>query len=91
MSFISLKLILPPLAEVLVPGGAVVASVKPQFEVGKEKLSSDGVVKNEINRDVVLAGIRACIESEIPWSVNSEVKPPIQREKGNLGSSLHAK
>ena len=35
VSFISLKLILPPIAEVLAPGGLVVALIKPQFEVGK--------------------------------------------------------
>ena len=36
VSFISLKLILPPLHEILVPGGYALALVKPQFEAGKE-------------------------------------------------------
>ena len=35
MSFISLKLILPPLHEILVDQGEVIALIKPQFEAGK--------------------------------------------------------
>ena len=35
VSFISLKLILPPMAEVLLPGGEIVSLVKPQFEAGR--------------------------------------------------------
>ena len=34
VSFISLKLILPPIVDVLAPGGEIVALIKPQFEVG---------------------------------------------------------
>ena len=35
VSFISLKLILPPMAEVLFPGGEIVSLIKPQFEAGR--------------------------------------------------------
>ena len=35
VSFISLKLILPPIRDVLASGGEIVALIKPQFEVGK--------------------------------------------------------
>ena len=35
VSFISLRLILPPIVDVLKPGGKIVALIKPQFEVGK--------------------------------------------------------
>ena len=34
VSFISLKLILPPMAEVLLPGGEIISLIKPQFEAG---------------------------------------------------------
>lgn len=36
VSFISLRLILPPLHDILKKGGSVVALIKPQFEAGKE-------------------------------------------------------
>ena len=49
VSFISLKLILPPIAEVLASGGRIVALIKPQFEVGKG-MAPGGLVKDEALR-----------------------------------------
>ena len=46
VSFISLKLILPPIVAVLAPGGLIVALIKPQFEVGKGK-APGGLVRDE--------------------------------------------
>lgn len=45
VSFISLKLILPPLAALLGEGGQAVSLVKPQFEAGREKVGKKGVVR----------------------------------------------
>jgi len=46
VSFISLKLILPPIVDVLAPGGQIVALIKPQFEVGKGN-APGGLVRDE--------------------------------------------
>ena len=46
VSFISLKLILPPLCGLLRDGGHVACLVKPQFEAGKEKVGKKGVVRD---------------------------------------------
>ncbi len=46
VSFISLKLILPPVRALLKETGQVVALVKPQFEAGKEKVGKKGVVRD---------------------------------------------
>ena len=89
VSFISVKLVLPPLAEILAPNGEIVALVKPQFEVGKDKLPSDGVVKDPSLRDQVVARIRQFIEDETPWSVIGEMSSPIRGEKGNVEFFLH--
>jgi 23S rRNA (cytidine1920-2'-O)/16S rRNA (cytidine1409-2'-O)-methyltransferase len=89
VSFISLRLILPPLAGILAPSGDVVALVKPQFEVGKEKLPPDGVVKSEADRQAVLEDLRAFIESKTPWHVIAEMPSPVQGEKGNVEVFLH--
>lgn len=43
VSFISLNLILPALAKILVDGGQVVALVKPQFEAGREQIGKMGL------------------------------------------------
>lgn len=43
VSFISLKLILPVLKQLLVSGSDVVALVKPQFEAGREQVGKKGL------------------------------------------------
>ncbi|MEA1871165.1 MAG: TlyA family RNA methyltransferase [Candidatus Bipolaricaulota bacterium] len=89
VSFISLKLILPPLVDIIAPDGEIVALVKPQFEIGKERLPSDGVIKNATDREAVLADIRAFIESETPWRVIATMQCPIAGEKGNVEFLVH--
>ena len=54
LSFISLRLVLRPLHAVTRPGGDLVLMVKPQFEVGRERLGSGGVVRDrEVRADAV--------------------------------------
>ena len=89
VSFISLKLILPPLVEILAPEGEILALVKPQFEVGKDRLPDDGVVKNEAARQAVLSDIRSFINTQTQWSVINQMTSPVQGEKGNVEYLLH--
>ncbi len=94
VSFISLKLVLPPLVDILRSGTDIlscdiIALVKPQFEVGAENLPRDGVVKEEAARQAVLSEIRTFIESETPWSVTDQMKSPVKGEKGNIEYLLH--
>jgi 23S rRNA (cytidine1920-2'-O)/16S rRNA (cytidine1409-2'-O)-methyltransferase len=89
VSFISLKLVLPPLVDIIAPDGEIVALVKPQFEVGKERLPNDGVIKNAADREAVLADIRSFIESETPWIVVGEMMSPIKGDKGNVEFFVH--
>ena len=46
-SFIGLDKLLPAAHAVLAPSGTVVALVKPQFEVGRERVGKGGVVRDE--------------------------------------------
>src|SRR6185295_10697186 len=46
-SFISLTMLLPRIPSVLKPGGYCLALVKPQFEVGRDKVGKGGIVKSE--------------------------------------------
>jgi 23S rRNA (cytidine1920-2'-O)/16S rRNA (cytidine1409-2'-O)-methyltransferase len=56
LSFISLRVVLPALAGVCADSGDLVVMVKPQFEVGKDRLPSGGVVRDPLlRRDSVLA------------------------------------
>lgn len=91
VSFISLKLILPPLVEILAPGGDLVALVKPQFEVGKDALPKDGVVKDAAAQAKTLQDVARFLRDETPWNVVDEMVSPVQGEKGNVEFFLHAR
>ena len=55
LSFISLRLVLPALAACTAAGGDLALMVKPQFEVGKERVGSGGVVRDwELRAEAVL-------------------------------------
>lgn len=56
LSFISLRLVLPALAACTRPGGDLVPMVKPQFEVGKDRVGAGGVVRDpQLRASAVLA------------------------------------
>lgn len=55
LSFISLRLVLPALAACTAAGGDLALMVKPQFEVGKERVGPGGVVRDpELRAEAVL-------------------------------------
>ena len=62
VSFISVRIALPPVLQLLVPGWDAVVLVKPQFEVGKDEVGRGGVVRDaglhrRVLRDVVDAAV----------------------------------
>lgn len=57
LSFISLTLVLAPLARVLAPGSDAVVLVKPQFEVGRSALGKGGVVTDDADRAAAAARV----------------------------------
>jgi 23S rRNA (cytidine1920-2'-O)/16S rRNA (cytidine1409-2'-O)-methyltransferase len=81
-SFISLALLLPRVPEVLKPGGLCLALVKPQFEVGREKVGKGGIVRNaEDQRETVERVIHAGQETGLKDLGTCE--SPITGKEGN--------
>jgi len=62
VSFISLRLILPAAVRLLVPGGGVIALVKPQFEAGPADVGKGGVVRDPAVHRRVLHEVTAAAE-----------------------------
>ncbi len=84
VSFISLKLILPPIRDVLAPGGEVVALIKPQFEVGKGK-APGGLVRDEKLRLEARDEIVRFGKEELKLELLGLDESPIKgREMGNI-------
>ena len=84
VSFISLRLILPPIRAVLAPGGRIVALIKPQFEVGKGN-APGGLVRDERLRTEARDGIVRFASEELGLSLLGLAESPIRgREMGNV-------
>ncbi|QPC42074.1 TlyA family RNA methyltransferase [Kaustia mangrovi] len=84
VSFIGLKLALPPALALAAPGAWLVALVKPQFEVGREGLGKGGIVRDEALREEVCADIRRWLEETAGWTVAGLVRSPITGGDGNV-------
>ena len=84
VSFISLRLILPPIVDVLLPGGFIVALVKPQFEVGRGN-APGGLVRDEGLRVEARDGIVRFAADSLGLSLLGLAESPIRgREMGNI-------
>ena len=57
VSFISLRMVLPRVAEQVKPGGHIVALVKPQFEAEREQVGRGGVVRDPAVHAAVLSRV----------------------------------
>ncbi|MDR0951900.1 MAG: TlyA family RNA methyltransferase [Oscillospiraceae bacterium] len=55
LSFISLRLVLPPVRELLTENGRLVCLIKPQFEAGRERVGKNGVVREKSTHIEVLS------------------------------------
>lgn len=83
VSFISLKLILPALAEVLKEDGQAVCLVKPQFEAGREKVGKKGVVRDPaVHLEVLEYFLEHAKENN--FTVLGLTYSPIRGPEGNI-------
>ncbi|MCM2334635.1 MAG: TlyA family RNA methyltransferase [Anaeromyxobacteraceae bacterium] len=82
LSFISLKLILPAVREILKPGGQALLLVKPQFEVGKGEVGKGGVVREDSKRRAALDGV-AGFAAGLGFEVLGHAESPIEGPAGN--------
>ena len=82
VSFISLRLVLPAIVRLLVPGAVLVALVKPQFEAGRSEVPRGGVVRSEETRRRVVAEIEAA-GRELGLDVLGSIPSPIRGARGN--------
>ena len=84
VSFIGLKLVLPPALDMAAPGAWLVALVKPQFEVGRLWVGKGGIVKDAQMQAEALLDIEKFISAQSRWTVIGHIESPIQGGDGNL-------
>ncbi|MBA3821717.1 MAG: TlyA family RNA methyltransferase [Deltaproteobacteria bacterium] len=85
VSFISLTLVLPRIAELLRPpvGKPIIALVKPQFEVGRDLVGKGGVVRDEAARRGAVDKIRTWAAAN-GFTAGDDVASPITGPAGNV-------
>lgn len=83
LSFISLRLVLPALLSVVRDDGDLLLMVKPQFEVGKDRLGKGGVVRDAGLRADAVRGV-AARAAELGWGVRGVVASPLPGPSGNV-------
>jgi 23S rRNA (cytidine1920-2'-O)/16S rRNA (cytidine1409-2'-O)-methyltransferase len=79
VSFISLRLVLPAVLRIAAQPAAIVALVKPQFEVGKGAVGKGGVVRDDAARRAALEGIlrfAGAAGLEVAGAIESPLKGP---------------
>ncbi|WP_367365821.1 TlyA family RNA methyltransferase [Pediococcus parvulus] len=88
VSFISLKLILPPLKNIIKANGSVVALIKPQFEAGKDKVGKHGIIRDPKTHEEVLKNtLGMAVESG--YNVVGLDFSPIKGGEGNIEFLTH--
>lgn len=83
LSFISLRLVLPALTSVAAPEADLVLMVKPQFEVGRERLGKGGVVRDPELWDMAVDGV-ADVAAQVGWPEQARARSPLPGPAGNV-------
>ena len=89
VSFISLKIVLPAIKNLLKPGqGQVLCLIKPQFEAGKEKVGKKGVVREKSTHKEVLDSFVA-LADELEFKILGLTFSPVKGPEGNIEFLAH--
>lgn len=88
VSFISLKLVLGPVRELLGDSAHIAALIKPQFEAGREKVGKKGVVRDKRVHEEVIGNVMD-YAAEASLNVLGLDFSPITGPEGNIEYLIH--
>ncbi len=83
VSFISLTKVLPAFWDLLAPPREVVLLVKPQFEVGRDKVGKKGVVRDARDQAEAIAAVWTCAQ-QVGWRYRGVTWSPLSGPAGNI-------
>jgi 23S rRNA (cytidine1920-2'-O)/16S rRNA (cytidine1409-2'-O)-methyltransferase len=83
LSFISLRLVLPALVGCTAPDGDLLPMVKPQFEVGRDRLGTGGVVRDLALRAGAVLGVVAAA-TDLGLHLVDVTASPLPGPSGNV-------
>lgn len=91
VSFISLKLALPPALSLAAPGAWGIFLIKPQFEVGRAALGKGGIVRDNALAEKTAHDIATWLQVDHGWMVDGIIPSPIEGGDGNREYLLGAR
>ncbi|MEO1747965.1 MAG: TlyA family RNA methyltransferase [Pseudomonadota bacterium] len=83
VSFISLKLALPPALALAKDGANCILLVKPQFEVGRKMIGKNGLVRPAVARDCAVE-LSGWLDTQPGWRSTGLIESPIMGGDGNM-------
>ena len=83
VSFISLKLAMPPALDLAAPGAHCLLLVKPQFEAGREAVGKGGLLRDPANGERIAADLAAWLDGRPGWRALGAIASPIEGGDGN--------
>ena len=83
-SFIGLEVVLPAALALARPGARLAALIKPQFEVGRDRVGRGGVVRDPALHEEVCQRIRGWLSETMGWRVLSLRESPVKGPEGNV-------
>jgi 23S rRNA (cytidine1920-2'-O)/16S rRNA (cytidine1409-2'-O)-methyltransferase len=83
LSFISLTLVVASLAACTEPDGDLVLMIKPQFEIGKDRLGRTGVVTSERERRLAVGKVAAAA-MDAGLELEGLARSPLPGQDGNV-------
>ncbi|MCY1664459.1 TlyA family RNA methyltransferase [Rhizobium sp. SL86] len=83
VSFISLKLALPPALQLAEQGSLCVLLVKPQFEAGREAIGKGGLLRDPESAPEVAAELERWLVEDMGWASLGLIPSPIAGGDGN--------
>lgn len=83
VSFISLKLALPPALDLAEPGALCVLLVKPQFEAGRENIGKGGLLREPETAPAIAESLKTWLEVDMGWQILGLIPSPIAGGDGN--------
>ena len=88
VAFISLRLVLPVIADLLRPAGEIVALIKPQFEAGRGEVGKGGVIRDPAKQGATVRTVVGAAQG-IGLTVKGLCASPIKGAKGNREFFVH--
>lgn len=83
VSFISMKLALPPALELAEAGADGVFLIKPQFEAGKDAIAKNGLLRDPDSAPGIAEDLASWLASQPDWTSRAPIPSPIEGGDGN--------